>query len=190
MRNHFIHEEKEICSSPNIEWEYCKDHKRKHVQFSERLAKMEAPVSNKDIMFAQDWLANHIKNTDFAYKGKLTHPVPEPYIWDTTFAVDYDDLDSQHEKIFAAVYELSEDPVNAGTLQKLKDLLHEHFVYEEAKFCAVKGFNCVDHKMKHYKFITRFNDLKVPVNCDTINWTKNWFAQHVKNTDHQYKNRL
>ena len=33
-------------------------------------------------------------------------------------------------------------------------------------------------------------DLKVPVGCDEINWAKNWLAQHIKNTDHQYKTRL
>ena len=33
-------------------------------------------------------------------------------------------------------------------------------------------------------------DLNVPVNCEQINWAKNWLAQHIKNTDRQYKKRL
>ena len=65
-----------------------------------------------------------------------------------------------------------------------------HFDYEEARFCAVTNFNCVDHKMKHYKFFVILDDLKAPIDCEKINWAKNWLAQHIKNTDHQYKERL
>merc|ERR1712189_146831 len=60
----------------------------------------------------------------------------------------------------------------------------------EGRFCAVQNFNCVDHKMKHYKFFVLLDDMTAPINCETINWAKNWLAQHIKNTDHQYKGRL
>merc|ERR1711939_1208239 len=66
----------------------------------------------------------------------------------------------------------------------------EHFQYEEQRYCAVQGYNCVDHKMKHYKFWVILDDLKAPVGCEEINWAKNWLAQHIKNTDHGYKERL
>ena len=65
-----------------------------------------------------------------------------------------------------------------------------HFDFEESRFCDVEFFNCVDHKMKHYKFFVILDDMKAPINCETINWAKNWLAQHIKNTDHQYKERL
>jgi len=44
--------------------------------------------------------------------------------------------------------------------------------------------------MKHYKFFVVFEQQQVPVGCEEINFAKNWLAQHIKNTDHQYKNRL
>merc|ERR1712119_229589 len=113
-----------------------------------------APVDNVEIKWAQDWLAQHIKNTDFGYKGHLKHEVPEPYVWDKSFATDYHRLDEEHG------------------------------------YCAVPEYNCVDHKMKHYKFWVILDDLQVPVGCEEINWSKNWLAQHIKNTDHGYKTRL
>ena len=88
MREHFYYEEEQFCDSLDLPWDYCKEHKKKHVLFSERFAKMHAPVSNVEIKWAQDWLAQHIKNTDFGYRGHLKHPVPEPYIWDESFATD------------------------------------------------------------------------------------------------------
>ena len=65
-----------------------------------------------------------------------------------------------------------------------------HFAYEEQRFCAIPNFNCVDHKMKHYRFGVVLYGLTAPVDCEQINWAKNWLAQHIKNTDHQYKTRM
>ena len=53
-----------------------------------RFSKVSAPASDDEIYFAMDWLAQHIKNTDFGYKGHLKHEVPEPYVWDTSFVTD------------------------------------------------------------------------------------------------------
>jgi len=190
LREHFYYEESQFCDALDVPWDYCKEHKARHVRFSETYSKVHAPVNLADIKWAQNWLAQHIKNTDFGYKGKLKHHVPEPYVWDTTFAVDYSRLDSEHDVLFANILDMSEHPEDAGKLQLLKDNLKSHFDYEEQRFCAVPNYNCVDHKMKHYKFFVVLEDQQLPISCETINWTKNWFTQHIKNTDHQYKLRL
>merc|ERR1712111_155647 len=80
LRNHFFYEEKQFCDSLDLPWDYCKEHKKKHVLFSGKFEE------NNDIKWAQDWLVQHIKNTDFGYKGHLKHKVPEPYVWDESFA--------------------------------------------------------------------------------------------------------
>ena len=190
MREHFMHEEKHVCESKEISWNYCKDHKKKHVLFSERLAKMDAPVDLSEIKWAQDWLAQHIMNTDFGYRGKLAHPVPEPYVWDKSFATDYPQIDAEHDVLFQKILAVSQHPEDAAILEDLKRLLKEHFDYEEGKFCEIPHYSCVQHKMKHYKFFVIFEQQHVPVGCEEINWTKNWLAQHIKNTDHQYKGRF
>jgi len=190
MRDHFYYEESQFCDAIDLPWDYCKEHKKKHVLFSERFAKMNAPVDNAEIKWAQDWLAQHIKNTDFGYKGHLKHHVPEPYVWDQTFSTDYNRLDEEHDVLFAQILAVSQNPDSDEKLAALKDGMRKHFDYEQQRFCAVTGYNCVDHKMKHYKFWVILDDLQAPIDCETINWAKNWLAQHIKNTDHQYKLRL
>ena len=78
MRDHFYYEEAEFCDSLDLPWDYCKEHKKKHSDFSERFVRMYASVDLGGIKWAQDWLAQHIKNTDVDHKGTLKHVVPEP----------------------------------------------------------------------------------------------------------------
>ena len=60
----------------------------RYKSYLSRIAKLVSPVTHDEIYYAMDWLAQHIKNTDFGYKGHLKHEVPEPYIWDASFATD------------------------------------------------------------------------------------------------------
>ena len=34
LRDHFFYEEKQFCDSLDLPWDYCKEHKKKHVLFS------------------------------------------------------------------------------------------------------------------------------------------------------------
>ena len=141
------------------------------------------------------------------YKGHLKHEVPEPYVWDQSFATDYTRIDEEHDVLFANILAVSQHPDDANKLQVLKDNMDLHFQYEEQRFCAIPNFACVQHKMKHYKFWVVLEDQQVPVGCEEINWAKNWLAQHIKNTvrlffpitlfttlyilqDHQYRKRM
>ena len=142
------------------------------------------------------------------YKGHLKHEVPEPYVWDESFATDYTRIDEEHDVLFANILAVSQHPDDAAKLQVLKDNMDLHFQYEEQRFCAIPNFACVAHKMKHYRFWVVLEDQQVPVGCEEINWAKNWLAQHIKNTvrlyslyvlffttffivqDHQYRKRM
>ena len=36
LRNHFYYEEAQFCDSLDLPWDYCKEHKKRHVEFSEK----------------------------------------------------------------------------------------------------------------------------------------------------------
>ena len=92
--------------------------------------------------------------------------------------------------LFAQILVVSQHPENADFLATLKKGMWDHIQYDEQRYCALYEYNSVDHKMKHYKFWVILDDLQVTVGCEEINWSKNWLAQHIKNTDHGYKTRL
>nr|AQV13625.1 hemerythrin [Drilonereis sp. EP-2017]AQV13630.1 hemerythrin [Eunice pennata]AQV13705.1 hemerythrin [Nicomache venticola] len=67
VEKHFRNEEKAMDTA-NYE---CKAHKDMHAGFEKELAGLPNPVQQKHTDFAMDWLVQHIKDTDFKYKGKL-----------------------------------------------------------------------------------------------------------------------
>ena len=53
MRDHFYAEEEKFCDSLDLPWDYCKEHKKKHVIFSARFNKMQAPVELAELKWAE-----------------------------------------------------------------------------------------------------------------------------------------
>nr|AQV13696.1 hemerythrin [Nephtys incisa] len=67
VKTHFTNEEAMFTGKVDNE----DTHKAAHVAFVEKLGTLSCPLDDATIDYAKDWLVNHIKNTDFTYKGKL-----------------------------------------------------------------------------------------------------------------------
>ena len=66
----------------------------------------------------------------------MGHPIPEPFCWDESFCVFYAQLDDEHKKIFQGIFSCAEAN-HQGNLDSLKNVVKNHFVYEEAEFAKV-----------------------------------------------------
>ena len=71
----------------------------------------------------------------------------------------YQRLDEEHDLLFAQILAVSQDPDSVANLDALKNGIRMHFEYEQQRFCAIPSYNCVDHKMNHYKFWVILEDL-------------------------------
>ena len=105
----------------------------------------------------------HIMNTDFAYRGKFVHHVPEPYIWESSFRVFYDRLDNEHKALFDCIRDCEDHPDDGAKLAHCKTLLRMHFDYEEHEFCNTVDYDCYGHYIKHYNFQTKFQAADLPI---------------------------
>ena len=68
------------------------DHTLRHLGVMNTIKGALLPITMEITEFTKNWLTQHIKNTDFDYKGKMpkVYSIPDPYVWDSSFAVKVD----------------------------------------------------------------------------------------------------
>ena len=66
----------------------------------------------------------------------MSHSIPEPFVWDESFAVFYATLDEEHKGIFKGIFTCCKAN-DAANLAALKKIVTDHFVSEEAEFAKV-----------------------------------------------------
>nr|ASW22253.1 hemerythrin [Capilloventer sp. Capillo1] len=116
--------------------------------------------------------------------------IPDPFVWDETFKVFYDKLDTEHKGLFQGIFNVAANPSDAGALATLKQAVADHFASEEAMMKAGNYPDYTTHKAMHDDFTGTLNKVATPVSNDTIQFAKNWLVNHIKNTDFKYKDKL
>merc|ERR1712112_388740 len=130
-----------------------------------------------------------LKQTSPISTSKMgVHAIPEPFKFDDSFMVFYDQLDAEHKGLFEGVFACCEGN-NQANLDALKAKVVAHFSYEESQFTGKIG-NEAEHKAKHAEFLAKVGPVNAPLDDATVNYVKDWLVQHIKNTDFGYKGAL
>merc|ERR1719309_220884 len=149
------------------------DHRGRHLGIMNTVKGATIPITDEITEFVKNWLAQHIKNTDFDYKGKMPeiYPIPEPYKWDRSFAVFYPDMDNEHKPLFTCVADLEKNPSDADLLASCLQSYIDHFVHEQKLFSASNTYSDADkyqHINKHNAFLATMRGLSAPVSTEWI----------------------
>ena len=117
-------------------------------------------------------------------------PVPDPYRWDESFAVEMPQIDDEHRGLFNGILLIERDN-NENNLKKVAIKFQDHFTLEEHLFKQTMSNEYIaDHIGKHTDFLARFGTWTSPVPESELTWAKNWLVQHIKNTDFKYMDLL
>eukprot|EP00092_Neocalanus_flemingeri_P009425 GFUD01010140.1.p1 GENE.GFUD01010140.1~~GFUD01010140.1.p1 ORF type:complete len:120 (-),score=32.39 GFUD01010140.1:93-452(-) len=117
-------------------------------------------------------------------------PIPEPFKWDESFAVFYQQIDDEHKGLFDGIFAVHASPGDAAVLDSLKGKVVAHFTYEEGQYEKVADHDVAGHKAKHAEFLKAAGGINTPVSTDQVIFMKQWLVDHITNTDFTYKGKL
>jgi hemerythrin len=120
--------------------------------------------------------------------------------WRNEFSVQIGSVDAQHRMLFGIANELYSAMtagqgrvVVAGILDRLVQYTKTHFAHEE-RLMRLHGYpGFAAHKTQHdaltakvVKFQTDFQEGKVNMSVELLQFLKTWLESHIKGTDQQY----
>lgn len=121
--------------------------------------------------------------------------------WEKNYEMGIDVIDKQHNYFVGLINELYDAILNMQTneesgeiLSKLIDYATEHFNTEEKYFDKFNYEEASEHKAKHKElkekvldFQKRFNEDKIALSFDLVDFMEDWLKDHLVNTDFKYK---
>ena len=120
--------------------------------------------------------------------------------WDNSLSVDVEEIDNQHKKLVVFMNELHDairnrqsNRILGETIDGLIAYAKEHFTTEEKYFEEFEYVNMKKHKQEHTDFInkiadfkTGFDEKKLSVSTDLIEFLVYWFITHLQGSDRDY----
>nr|AQV13678.1 hemerythrin [Magelona berkeleyi] len=116
--------------------------------------------------------------------------IPEPYIWDESFRVFYDNLDEEHKNLFKGIFNVAGDRGSQTNYDSLLKVVKHHFADEEGMMSKANYGGFAGHKAAHDDFVDKLSGLKTPLSDGDVNYAKEWLVNHIKGIDFKYKKQL
>ncbi|KAI0215894.1 Myohemerythrin [Lamellibrachia satsuma] len=120
----------------------------------------------------------------------MSFEVPEPYVWDDSFRVAYDNLDGEHQALFKCIATCASSPDDAAALANLVKVTVDHFDDEERMMTKTNFGGLDEHRTIHAEFVAKIKGLSTPLDDATVTFAKQWLVNHIKGIDFKYKGNL
>nr|AQV13621.1 hemerythrin [Delaya leruthi] len=126
----------------------------------------------------------------------MAFEIPVPYTWNSTFSVEYKNLDNEHRGLFKAIADCEQNRKCGDTLDRLRKVMKDHFDTEEEMMLKANYAQDLfePHKVAHDDFIEKLSGLEAteekPLSDDDVIYVKQWLVDHIKGTDFKYKGQL
>eukprot|EP00923_Selenidium_pygospionis_P054939 GHVN01095769.1.p1 GENE.GHVN01095769.1~~GHVN01095769.1.p1 ORF type:complete len:123 (+),score=12.85 GHVN01095769.1:62-430(+) len=116
--------------------------------------------------------------------------IPEPFRWDDSFKVFYEQLDKEHQGLFDGIFECCGARDDKGKFDNLYKLVDVHFKSEEALMETNKYPDFKSHQQTHNEFLGKLKGVSLPLDDATANFAKSWLVNHIMDLDFKYKGKL
>jgi len=116
--------------------------------------------------------------------------IPEPFVWDESFKVFYEQLDEEHKGLFQGIFAVAANKGDGAALASLVKKVKDHFSFEESMMQKAKYADFDSHKKLHVEFVGKISALSCPVDDATVTFAKDWLVNHIKGIDFKYKGKL
>lgn len=124
--------------------------------------------------------------------------------WNDSYSVKVRRLDDEHKQLFSIINQLHEGmkagrgkDVMQNVLNQLLCYTEQHFTDEEALLRLTEYAWINAHTALHQQFVNKIKSLRqdfqsgaTPISVEMLEFLRNWLAQHVMGTDHQYMETL
>ena len=97
------------------------DHRHRHLGLMNTVKDAQLSISEEMTEYIKNWLAQHIKNTDFTYRRLLpvVHPVPTPFKWN-----------EDHKELFSCLADVEANSSDEAILESCRKSYADHFKAE------------------------------------------------------------
>ncbi len=121
--------------------------------------------------------------------------------WSDEMSVGFDEIDAQHRKLVGLINELNEAMSEGKSKQVMGNIIDELIEYTDTHFSTEEKYmrefdfeGLGEHKRVHDSFVekvkdfqAKFEDDKLLLSVEVMNFLKDWLTEHIAGLDQEYR---